>query len=78
MRFKIEVRRKPSLRVLIEDEQDRKYVTIKQQKLIRHAILETLSLEGFDRDAEVSVTLTDNDTIREINSKYGRFVVPAV
>lgn len=70
MRFKIEFRRKPSLRVLIEDEQDRKYVTIKQQKLIRHAILETLSLEGFDRDAEVSVTLTDNDTIREINSEY--------
>lgn len=70
MRFKIEFKKKPSLRVLIEDEQENKYITIKQHKLIRRAILETLALEGFERDAEVSVTLTDNETIRAINDEY--------
>ena len=70
MRFKIEFKKKPSLRVLIEDEQENKYITIKQHKVIRRAILETLALEGFERDAEVSVTLTDNETIRAINDEY--------
>ena len=70
MGIKIEFKSKPTLRVLIEDEQEQKYITIKHQKLIRHAILETLMLEGFTRKVEVSVTLTDSESIKEINKEY--------
>ena len=38
--------------------------------VIRRAILETLIHEGFPYDAEVSVTLCDNEYIRELNKEY--------
>ena len=38
--------------------------------VIRRAILETLIHEGFPYDAEVSVTLCDNEYIRALNSHY--------
>ena len=38
--------------------------------VIRRAIIETLRHENFPYDAEVSVTLCDNEYIREINRKY--------
>lgn len=38
--------------------------------VIRRAISETLKHEGFPYDAEVSVTLCDNEYIRRLNKKY--------
>lgn len=38
--------------------------------LIRQAIQSTLVHEGFDYDAEVSVTVCDNEYIKKINRKY--------
>ncbi len=61
---------KPKLRALIENEQDAKNVSFRQLKLIRRAVKETLSYEGFSRNAEVSIVICDNDAIREINSEY--------
>ena len=40
------------------------------KKVIRDAIKETLIYESFPYDAEVSVTLTDNSYIRELNFSY--------
>ena len=38
--------------------------------LVRRSILATLEYEGFDKDAEVSVSFTDNEGIRAINREY--------
>lgn len=61
---------KQKLRVLIENEQDAKLIRWRHQRLIRRAILETLVYEGFGHPAEVSVVLTDSESIRKINSEY--------
>ena len=61
---------KRKLRVLIENEQDSKYIRWRHHKLIRRAILETLDYEKFDHPAEVSVTLVDSEAIRSINKEY--------
>lgn len=61
---------KRKLRVLIENEQDAKYIRWRHERLIRRAIMETLDFEAFDHPAEVSVTLTDSEAIRQINAEY--------
>ena len=38
--------------------------------IIRRAIASTLCYEGFERDVEVSVTLTDNEGIHALNKQY--------
>lgn len=37
---------------------------------LRRAVLATLEYEGFQYDAEVSITLCDNEYIRALNKKY--------
>ncbi len=61
---------KRKLRVIIDDDQNVKHVTIKQQKLIRRSVGAVLDLEGFERPAEVSVVITDDEEIRDINREY--------
>lgn len=61
---------KRKLRVLIENEQDEKMIKWRHERLIRRAISETLDSEGFGYPAEVSVTLTDSEAIRQINAEY--------
>ena len=61
---------KRKLRVLIENEQDAKYIRWRHERLIRRAVAETLDYENFVRPAEVSVVLTDAETIKEINNEY--------
>lgn len=39
-------------------------------ELIRSAVLKTLELENFDAPAEVYITFTDNEGIREYNREY--------
>ena len=52
---------------IIENEQDKKEFTKAHEKLITDVIEATLKHEGFMHDCFVSVTLTDNENIREIN-----------
>lgn len=45
-------------------------ITLKQKKLIREAVTASLEYEGFFNDAEVSVTFTDDEGIRELNNAH--------
>lgn len=45
-------------------------VSYRMKLACRHAIEETLDYEGFDKDAEVSLTFCDNRKIRELNCSY--------
>ncbi len=57
-------------KVYIQNCQDKKEVTLALRGLIRRAIGQALKYEKFPFDAEISVTLTDNEGIREINREY--------
>ncbi len=61
---------KIKLRVLIENEQDVKKIRWRHERLIRRAIAATLDYEEFEYPAEVSVVLTDSESIKSINSEY--------
>lgn len=58
------------LMIYFENSQKKKEVTYKIKKLIRLAVEATLAFEGFQNVCEVSVTFTDNDGIKELNSKF--------
>ncbi len=62
--------RKPKLRALIENEQELIRIKWRHLRLLRRAVNETLKYENFERDAEVSIVICDNEAIREINSEY--------
>lgn len=53
----------------IQNEQDKFEYTPHMKKLIEDVISEALKQENFTEDAFVSVTLTDNESIREINNE---------
>ncbi len=53
--------------IIIENEQEKQEVTAEIEETVRRVILKTLEFEECDFDAEVSVTIVDNETIREIN-----------
>lgn len=59
-----------SLKIYFDDTQKKIKVTYKLKMLLRRAIIETLKYEGQDADCEVSLTFTDDEGIREINSRY--------
>jgi len=52
---------------VIENEQDKIEFTKEYEGLITDVIEATLKYEGFNHDCFVSVTVTDNENIREIN-----------
>lgn len=56
--------------VMIENEQEKVKFTFSHRRLIKKAIAASLSYEGFSRPAEVSVTVVDNEAIREINREH--------
>lgn len=58
------------LNVDFNDEQDIIEVRVAMRSIVRKAIFNTLTYEGFEKDAEVSVTFTDNEQIKELNSQY--------
>lgn len=53
--------------LLIENEQEKEEVTEELESVIKKCVLHTLEYEDCNFDAEVSVTITDNERIREIN-----------
>ena len=59
-----------TLTTYITDEQDIYEVRVAMKAIVRKAIFNTLVYEGFDSDAEVSVTFVDNERIKELNSSY--------
>ncbi len=62
--------KKPKLRALIENEQEIINIRWRHLRLLRRAVMETLQYEGFTKNAEVSIVLTTNEDIREINNEY--------
>lgn len=56
--------------IYITNEQDRFPVDAALRGLIRRAVNGALKYEHFPRSAEVSVTITDNEHIRELNREY--------
>jgi probable rRNA maturation factor len=58
------------LTVDFKDEQELYDVRPAMRAVVRKAIFNTLVYEGFDKDVEVSVTFTDNEQIKELNSQY--------
>ena len=58
------------LTVDFKDEQEIYEVRVAMRAIVRKAIFNTLVYEGFDWDVEVSVTFTDNEKIKELNSQY--------
>lgn len=61
---------KRNVKIYFENNQDKLTITYGLKMLIRTAIIATLDYEQYQNDAEVSVTFTDNDGIRELNNKF--------
>lgn len=53
--------------LIIENEQDKEEVTPELYELLKTVCEKVLEFEECDFDAEISITLVDNDAIREIN-----------
>ena len=68
--------RKMKLKIYFENEQDKLPITYKLKMLIREAVEATLDFEDYRNICEVSVTFTDNEGIRELNSKFRRIDRP--
>ena len=64
------MKRKMSLRIYFENEQEKLPLTYKMKMLVREAIETTLDFEDFRNVCEVSVTFTDNEGIHELNKKF--------
>ena len=54
----------------ITNEQEKIEFLPEYEELIKKAVEGTLAYEGIDRNCEVSVTFTDNESIRELNREY--------
>ena len=64
------MKRKMSLRIYFENEQEKLPLTYKMKMLVREAIEATLDFEDFRNVCEVSVTFTDNEGIHALNNQY--------
>lgn len=56
--------------IITENEQDIIEFTPEHTSLIERVVKAALTEQGFDRDCFVSVTVVDNDSIREINREH--------
>lgn len=59
-----------TLTTYITNEQESFELRVAMKAIVRKAVFNTLVYEGFDNDAEISVTFVDNDRIKELNSQY--------
>ena len=62
--------KKAKLTVYFLNDQEKFEIRYSQKILIRRAIEAALAYEGYRNDAEVSVTFTDNEGIKKINSEF--------
>ena len=56
--------------IYFENGQSEMAVTYKLKMLLRRAVEETLRYENYQNDVEVSITLTDNAGIHELNQRF--------
>lgn len=56
--------------IYFTDDRDTGCVSYAMKRLIRRAVVATLQYEGFENEAQVSVTFTDDEGIRELNRQY--------
>lgn len=56
--------------IIIENQQDKLEYTNALDSLIKDAIIKSLENEGFDTPSEISVTIVDNEQIRNINKDH--------
>ena len=63
-------------RIIIENEQDGIRISEEIENTIKSVIDASLDYENCDFDAEVSVTIVDNDAIREINNETRNIDAP--
>ena len=61
---------KPKTMIYFMNDQDKKEITYKLKMLMRSSIVTSLAYEGFNNDCQVSLTFTDNEGIRRLNSEY--------
>ena len=52
------------------NDQEKFKITYNQKILVRRAIEATLKYEGYQNNAEISVTFTDNEKIQKINNEF--------
>ena len=62
--------------IYFSDEQDKEKVTPELRCLVKAAIYAALDYEDFRKSAEISVTFTDNDGIRQINREQREVDAP--
>lgn len=58
------------IEIFFSDEQDKLTPPEDMEQLIEKCTIAALEEEGIEEDAQVSVTLVDNDAIREINNEH--------
>ena len=56
--------------IYFTNDQEKRTITYAQKILVRRAVEATLAYEGFENEAEVSVTFTDDEGIRRINAQF--------
>ena len=61
---------KRELMIYFMNSQDKEEITYSLKILLRRAVEATLDYENFENDAQVSITFTDNEGIRVLNSQY--------
>ncbi len=59
-----------NIEIFLSDEQDKLTPPEDMEQLIESCTRAALEEEGIEEDAQVSVTLVDNDAIREINNEH--------
>lgn len=57
-------------KIYFKNSQNKEKITYGLKLLLRSSVSETLKYEGYKKYAEISITFTDNEKIREINRKY--------
>lgn len=63
-------------RIILENEQNAVKISEEIEETIKRVIDASLEYEGCDFDAEVSVTIVDNEAIREINNETRNIDAP--
>lgn len=61
---------KRDLMIYFMNDQDKEAITYSLKILIRRAVEATLDYEKFENDAQVSMTFTDNEGIKELNFEH--------
>ena len=61
---------KPKTMIYFMNDQRETEITYKLKMLMRQAVVASLAYEGFHNDCQVSLTFTDNEGIRKLNSEF--------